>query len=44
MACLEFTDEQKKIWEELCDLYKDTRTNLINIKSNIIEILNQKKK
>ena len=44
MACLEFTDEQKKIWEELCDFYKDTRTKLINTKSNIIEILNQNKK
>ena len=44
MACLEFTDEQKKIWKELCSLYKETRSNLINTKSYIIEILNQNKK
>ena len=44
IACADFTDEQKKIWKELCAFYKKNRDNLINTKSNIIEILNSKKK
>ena len=43
MACSDFTDEQKKIWKELSNLYKQFRNNLIDTKSEILKILNQKK-
>ena len=43
MACMEFTDEQKRIWKGLCNLYENTRKQLINSKNEILKILKEKK-
>ena len=44
MASVDLTDEQKKIWNDLCSLYKKRRIDIINSKTNIIEILNKNNK
>ena len=39
-ATLEFNDEQRKKWKELCVSYKSTRQKLIHIKNYILNISN----
>ena len=41
-ASLEFDDEQKKKWEQLCKSYKNTRIKLTNIKKEILNIVDNK--
>ena len=33
---VEFTEEQKKIWETLIDLYQDIRSNIVDIKFQLL--------
>ena len=43
-ATLEFDEEQKKKWTEFCNLYESKRENIINIKNQILNIIDEKNK